>query len=278
MHSEKITILLPIYKPKMRFLKETLLSILNQTLEKRFFKLFIINDSLNDKERMTINQFLDDRIKFSYIDVERGNIAKSLQKGLSQVNTKYFARIDADDIMENVRLKEQLEYIEKDNQIAVLGSRICFIDEESKQINNLFSNLLFPTNNLLFLMVGSFYNNPVAHPSVICRTDYIKECGGFFQQPPSEDYWLWSLVIKNKKIINLSSVLTRYRIHKSQLTRKESLSYKNRIRIRLRFWKALFVSSFIGQIFAILLLPLIFIPLKLSHNFIKSLMLIFKKL
>ena len=266
----KITILLPIFKPNIKFLKETLRSILDQTLEKKFFKLIIINDTKDDELKDLIDKILKKNINYIYINVDRGNIAKSLQLGLSLVETKYFARIDSDDIMENNRLETQINYMEANDKLSVLGTGVTFIDSNSLEIKFMSSKIYLPSNELIFLIYASFYNNPICHSSVICRTSHIKDIGGYFRNPPAEDYWLWSEVIKTKKILNIDTPLTRYRIHSLQLSKNDPLSYQSRIFIRLRFLKALFFYSYFGTFIALIFFPLVFIPLKVNQKIFKS--------
>ena len=263
---EKITILLPVHNPNMYFLRKTINSVVNQKLDKKFFKLLIIRDTGDANQEKEIKKIIENRINFSILNIGKCNISEALQVGLSNVHTTYFARIDSDDIMEEDRLEKQLEFIEKDNDIAVLGTKLSLINDKSDEINSISGSLCYPSNKLLFLFIGSFYNNPVAHPSVLCRTKDIKDFGGYRIKPPAEDYWLWSKLILNKKIVNMKTPLTKYRIHSGQLSEKKRLNYKNRIFIRIRFWKALFKNKGSGTFLAIIFSPALFIPLFLSQK------------
>lgn len=61
-------------------------------------------------------------------------MTRSLNKGLQLARDEYIARIDADDIMLPTRLAKQVEFLDANPEIAVVGSHLRLIDEEEKYI------------------------------------------------------------------------------------------------------------------------------------------------
>ena len=100
----QLTVILPCYNSE-KYIYQSITSILNQTFKN--FKLIIINDGSTDNTLKIIKSFKDKRIKLINNKGNKGLIY-SLNKGISQANSIYLARMDGDDISERSRLEEQI--------------------------------------------------------------------------------------------------------------------------------------------------------------------------
>src|SRR6185295_3491651 len=121
----QVSVLMSVYNGE-KYLKEAMESILNQSFPD--FEFLIFNDSSTDSGREIILSFNDPRIVL--VDNEKNiGLTKSLNKGLSLAKGKYIARMDADDISDAGRLNEQVNYMEKNSDVAVCGSWVQFLNE-----------------------------------------------------------------------------------------------------------------------------------------------------
>ena len=107
---------------RSQFLRETILSVLNQTVQD--FEIVIVDDGGTDNTREVVESFNDPRIRYFWqenqgISAAR-NHAASMSKGF------YTAVIDDDDLMHPKRLEWQLEGIEAGS----VGNVGCFINFE----------------------------------------------------------------------------------------------------------------------------------------------------
>ncbi|MDC0117984.1 glycosyltransferase family 2 protein [bacterium] len=90
-----ISIIIPLFNKEL-FIKQTLLSVLNQTFSE--FEIIIINDGSTDKSVTIINDIDDKRITL-YTTKNKG-VSHARNYGISKANTDLIAFLDADDLWE----------------------------------------------------------------------------------------------------------------------------------------------------------------------------------
>ena len=92
---------------------------------------------------------------------------------------------------------------------AVLGSQLTIIDHASQVIGW----RSYPTAHAAIVESMRRFN-PLAHPSVIFRKNFVRNAGGYLPYPGNEDYELWSrLAGQGAGFGNHPEALLRYRIH-----------------------------------------------------------------
>lgn len=99
----EISVLMSVYNGE-KYIQEAIDSILNQTYSD--FELIIINDGSTDQTREIIESYQDERIKLFNFKKNKG-VGAVLKFGLTQVNGRYIAKADADDINHPERLLKQ---------------------------------------------------------------------------------------------------------------------------------------------------------------------------
>lgn len=145
-------------------------------------------------------------------------VASALNYGLKKIETDLTARFDADDLMVADRLIKQVNYLEANPAVLVLGGQIKLINSRGLPI--FWRRIAYPVGCQKVreaLTRGCF----VAHPSVMMRTDSILKLGGYQEWYKSaEDYDLWLRILSIGEIDNLSDLLLLYRQHKNQESKK----------------------------------------------------------
>ena len=114
-----ISVIMPVYNTKEKFLREAVESILNQTFTD--FEFIIINDGSDSITEDIILSYKDLRIKYLKNEQNLG-IVQSLNKAVKTAKGKYIARMDADDISMPHRLEKQYEFMENHPQCGVCGT------------------------------------------------------------------------------------------------------------------------------------------------------------
>lgn len=104
------------------FLKETILSVLNQTVQD--FEIVVVDDGGTDHTKQVVEEFNDSRIKYFWQENQGISAARNLAAEKS--TGFYTAVIDDDDLMHPNRLQWQLEGIEA----GAVGNVGCFINFE----------------------------------------------------------------------------------------------------------------------------------------------------
>ena len=127
----KVSVLMPVYNTKEEYLREAIESILNQTFTD--FEFIIINDGSTNNAEEVIKSYKDSRIK--YYRQENHGLIYTLNYGLSLCNGEYIARMDSDDISLPFRFEKQIEVLDKNPNIGIVGGLIKIFQDMDKNHN-----------------------------------------------------------------------------------------------------------------------------------------------
>ena len=213
----KISVVMPAYNAE-KYIGESIDSILNQTYGD--FEFIIINDGSRDSTKEIILSYSDNRIVYLENEINSG-IVVTLNKGLKYATGEYIARMDADDIAVAERLEKQIEFMEKNKDVGVLGTGICIFGEDVQEQARVF------TTNPEQLKAELIFNSCIAHPTVMMRSNILKNNGLSYdlEYAGAEDYNLWWKIAKVSRIATIPDLLVKYRIHSSQITKKKDEKY-----------------------------------------------------
>ena len=225
----KISVAMAVYNGE-KYLREAVDSILNQTFTD--FEFIIINDGSTDRTREILESYNDPRIVL--INQEHIGFTKSLNKGIALAKGDYIARQDADDISMPERLEKQLEFLENNKNVALLGTAAKIVDERGMY----FQTIEFPCD-YSSIQKGIKRYNPFIHGSVMFKREYFFDLGGyrdFFWT--SQDYDLWLRFIEKYEVANLLTSLYKRRIVPHSITLKNIVLQKKMSRFAKQLAKA----------------------------------------
>ena len=202
---------MPVYNGE-KYLRESIDSILNQTLTD--FEFLIIDDGSTDNSIEIINSYQDPRINLVK-NYKNEGLVYSLNRGLSLAKGEYIARMDSDDISLSERLVKQVNFLDSNPEIAVVGTWVKVINEtDEPQIT-----WQYPLKPLEIQWNLYFYC-PLAHPSVMFRKNTILDYDGYSQEmADAEDYDLWLRLVKKNLLSNMKDILLLYRQHDFNITK-----------------------------------------------------------
>lgn len=210
-----VTIGMPAYNVE-NYIGFAIKSILHQSFSN--FELVIIDDGSSDNTAATICSFKDERIKFISYPNNLG-IASRLNEIIKIARGKYFARMDADDLMFPERLKIQVEYLDNNPHINVLGTNAIVINEK----NNIIGLKKMKSNQLL---KDAFNNSVFIHPTVLGHLNWFKENPYDELLSGAEDYELFLRTFPTSNFFSLDEPLLFYRdsdkfCYRTYLTRQK---------------------------------------------------------
>ena len=246
MSTPTISILMPVYNAQ-RFLKRAIESVLAQTFAD--FEFVIINDGSTDNSVSIVESFQDTRIRLVHNEKNIG-LVSTLNKGLTLVNGKYIARMDADDISLPDRFQKQVDHLENHPETAVLAANILIINADEDEMGYWDSDRANQSAEEIYTSMAK--TCCIAHPTVLMRSEIIKRYQYNSTQKEGEDWDLWMrLLSEGYKIEKLPEVLLKYRVHAASFTainnRKFTLEKKvNKIKITFltQQFKALHIRKF----------------------------------
>jgi len=213
----KVCVIIPV-KNGMPYIKETLASLEAQSFKK--FDVLVWDNGSTDGTLELLHQWIPSRIGGRVVSNEPLPYDSSLARLVTEADYEYLVRLDADDIALPLRIEQQIDFLEKNSDIAVVGGQIELIDESgiSKGLIN------FPENNFEIL-IEFLWKNPIPHPGVTMRRAAVLIHGNYRQLRPVEDLDLWIRIGSRERLHNLPITVIKYRHHPLSVTH---LSKKNK--------------------------------------------------
>lgn len=203
----KVSIIMPVYNGE-RYLREAVDSLLIQTFPD--FELIIINDGSQDHTACILGDYCDPRIRVINNEENMG-MTRSLNIGLKMATGEYIARMDGDDISHPERLEKQVQFMEENRNIGLLGTSWYMIDEKGRELN--IARALHGKEAIHFM----------CHGTVLIRMTCLKEVGSYREVfKYAQDYDLFLRLADHYEVGNLDAPLYKLR------TSGNSISFQNR--------------------------------------------------
>ncbi len=256
MKSPLVSVLMPAYNAE-RYISQSIESILNQSYKEFIF--IILDDASTDGTLNIIKKYekADNRIrviqnkKNSYIAACRNTLILSAK-------TKYIAWQDADDISMPDRLKVQVDYMEHNPDVGIVGGYIEFFDEKGNK------SLRTYEKEDRKIRKNVFKFSPVAQPTAMIRKECFDQIGLYnLKYPPAEDIDISFRIGTKYKFANLQQVLLKYRESESSATYKKLRKMElSTLEVRSKYflhpaysWTILDLIYNLLQFFSVYLIP-----------------------
>jgi glycosyltransferase involved in cell wall biosynthesis len=243
-----IDVVMTTFNEDLNLLSKSLDSIFQQKY--KHFRLILVIEP-NDMNAVFIDNCAQDNDRLLVVKNKKNlGFVASLNVGIKLSTAKYIARMDSDDISHPDRFRKQIDFLEKNQDVDVLGAWVTCnnsntIRKYPEYHDNIKSNFLF--------------SNAIAHPVVILRRELFEKYGYYDESfTYSEDFELWLRLIKGGcEFHNLQESLLVYSASKGLARNKTH--WLHYYRARVRYNKALFDPiSAIGSLFVfkvLLLMP-----------------------
>ena len=202
-----------VHNEQEDYLRAALNSIFNQTYKN--IEIIIIDDASDPNCKSTIEDLCKDKsnVKVIHNDLNLG-LTKSLNKGLDVASGEFIARMDADDISLPERFKKQIDFLEKNRDIDIVGTGVVSFGEETKFMSppNGYDNDEAQCN--------LFFSSTLCHPSVMIRKKFLEAHDLRYDEKvkKAQDYDMWERCSVYGKIAVIKEVLLYYRIHSKQIS------------------------------------------------------------
>jgi|GEM_PF-2909944 len=238
---------MPVFN-SAKFLPESIESILNQSYSN--FKLLIIDDGSTDNSNDVIQKYsYDPRVEIISLSENKGLIY-CLNLGLNKIKTEYIVRMDSDDVSHPSRIEVLVQLMDTNANLQVIGSKVIGYEAIFPDLKKF--NLKLADHKKINSV--SFLNCPIAHPSVIIRSDFLvsKSLKYDFSFKHAEDNALWLDVIKEGNISEIQYPLLKYRRHENQVSSlkkgiQELNSTKKRAQLIFKLTKLHFTDTEIAK-------------------------------
>ena len=127
-----VSIVIPVFNGS-DFLKEAIESALNQTYQN--IEVLVINDGSNDNNKTeAICKSFGEKIRYFY--KKNGGVATALNIGIKEAKGKYFSWLSHDDLYKLDKIKNQLEFMQKNPKVKIVSSNFAILNQENQKIEN----------------------------------------------------------------------------------------------------------------------------------------------
>jgi glycosyltransferase involved in cell wall biosynthesis len=207
----RVSVIMPVFNGA-EFLRAAIDSVLAQTF--RDFDLLVVDDGSTDGSAAIVRSYNDPRVRLLQQPHQTG-ISASLNAGIAASTGPLIARQDADDRSMPERFERQLAFFDRHPQLAIAGTQGIIIDEQHRRRGTI-ERPVEPVS----VKWHSLFETVFIHTSVMYRRDVVVACGGYIDRPRpfTEDFALWSEMLRRHEGRNLPEQLVQYRVRESSTT------------------------------------------------------------
>ena len=207
MTNPRVSVILPVYN-ESNHISKAIDSIINQSYED--IEIIVIDDSSEDGTQEILSGISDERLKVC-VRSDKSGVTSARNDGLGMVDGEFIAIHDADDWSDEKRFEKQISYLDKNSEVALVGTGAYLVDREG----NIQSRRRVDQSPSLSDL---FEHNEFVHGSVMIRRNILEEIGGYDEWfTVAEDYDLWLRLADEYEVRNIDEPLYYFRQHDDSL-------------------------------------------------------------
>lgn len=235
-HCPLVSIVIPMYDAATT-VEEAVRSLLTQTYDS--IEVVVVDDGSRDRSVEIVRRMADPRLRIA--PQEHRGLVPALVRGCAEAEGEYVARLDADDVTYPERIAAQTAYLEKHDEIGLLGTWASLCDEDGRTWS------FEPPPNDAALRRYLLRDNPFVHSTVMFRKQAYSDAGGY-ADGPNEDYRLWIRMARAWKIAILPDVLVMHRLRRASHSGSTPRSAALRARLAAQWDAARLLGPWSGAI------------------------------
>jgi glycosyltransferase involved in cell wall biosynthesis len=203
-----VSILMPIHNCE-KTLARSLDSIYNQT-HGNFEIVAVLNRCTDNSQSILLKYFNDNWQHITILKCDEPGIVPTLNTGIPHCRYDLIARQDGDDYWYPDKLKKQIDFLNNNPDIDIVGTQLRQVDKNGDPIS---AELVHPTQNIDIKNKLLSGQNSIVHPSVLFRKKVFLRAGTYDDHFKfAEDYHFWLKCCKWYKFANLDEILIDYTV------------------------------------------------------------------
>jgi len=209
-----VSIVIPTYNQKPRYLSEAIESALNQSYPRNRYEILVVDDgSTKVPPDEVVKKFSKSGV--SLVKKRHGGPADTLNAGIRSMRGRYFKWLSSDDAL----YEDALEILmSKIYEKSVVYGDWARIDENSKFVDVYYEPTFLSASEMKDYLWHKYFGN--ASAALIPKSAFAKV--GMFdpQWPYYEDYdwWLRAAFLHGYSFVHVDGIIAKYRVHLGQLT------------------------------------------------------------
>ena len=223
----KVSVLVAVYRTRPEILRETIRSVLDQSLGD--FELILLDDCPEDSREAVVREFDDPRIRYER-NARNLGITPTRNRLLDLARGDYLAILDHDDICRRDRLEKEAAWLDAHADCGVVSSFTRLVP-----LDRLVERPITDRAIRIRLMCCC----ALAHSAAMIRASVLKASGIRYEADysPSEDYRLFYRLVDVTRFHCIPEPLLDYRVHEGNTTRgryEQMIRAAERIRAEAR--------------------------------------------
>jgi glycosyltransferase involved in cell wall biosynthesis len=202
-----LTVLMPTLNAGA-YLEQALASLAEQTFQD--FELLIVDAGSTDG---TLELLRKPPVRTTILSCGRIGLGGQLKLGLEKIDTKYVARMDADDISLPQRFERQIDVLEARPEVTILGSQICLLAKD-----RVCRAAELPAHQAAIRAALLAGFPAFSHPTVMFRAQAANRSNAYSIAGSGEDLDFYLRMTEAGVGENLPAVLHQYRIHERSVS------------------------------------------------------------
>jgi len=206
-------------------------SVLNQTYLPS--EIILVVDGLVSKEiKIILKEYAMNEL-FRIIRMpEKVGLGLALQKGCTEAQYPFIARMDSDDISDPTRFEKQIKYLQENPNCDVVGT---FGVKFFNSFENVYDEKKLPITDQEIKRTMQ-KRNPLNHMSIMMKKESLLKCGNYQDWYLAEDYYLWVRMCLNGVIFhNIPENLVSIRVDNRTLARRHGIKYYKSLKRLYKF-------------------------------------------
>ena len=207
---DRVSVVIPTYN-RQEFLADAINSVLSQTIKP--FEIIVIDDGSTDASEDVLKKY-GDQIKL--IRQENSGVSVARNVGIKAAHGSLIAFLDSDDMWLPGKLERELEFFERDLNLALVHSDVFLVSD------NVRTRPRAGRERFSGSCYAEFFSESPAFPilsTVIVRASALRRVGYFDERlRTSEDIDLWLRVSRAHLFAFITEPLVLRRIHGQNLT------------------------------------------------------------
>jgi glycosyltransferase involved in cell wall biosynthesis len=203
---------------------------------------------VDDGSEVPVAEVLKPHPRTSIIRLERNSgIPRARNTGLQTILSRgyeYVACLDADDICHPNRIASQVDFLDRNPAVAVVGTWGRSFDASSGKPFQIGRLPVTPEQ----VRRAMRFNSAVINTSAMLRASALRTVGLYSERYAiAEDYELYRRIGQRFQIANIPSILTTISISSKGVSRKRRhRQLANRLAIQLKYFEALEIGAWLG--------------------------------
>jgi len=207
MDLEKVSVIIPIWKPNFVHLKKCLDSMVNQTYKKLEIIIVYRKSIEHDNKFFSFMKGYDNDSRIKVLEGQKKGFVNALNEGIENANGEFIGRLDADDYSSLDRFEKQLDF-KKKHGLNVVGSWAYWISEKGDTIGKIRTPIEHSE-----IRKKIMFHCPLLHPTILMDRKMLDKEGAYnLDFVHAEDYELFfKLISKNYRFGNIPEFLCNIR-------------------------------------------------------------------